>query len=61
MQDLPGKFAIVTGAGSGIGLGIATALARAGMHVALADLRPAALESARGRCGGNARDVIAAA
>jgi NAD(P)-dependent dehydrogenase (short-subunit alcohol dehydrogenase family) len=47
MQDLPGKFAIVTGAGSGIGLGIATALARAGMHVALADLRPAALESAR--------------
>jgi NADP-dependent 3-hydroxy acid dehydrogenase YdfG len=59
MRDVLGKFAMVTG--SGIGFGMATALAPAGMHVVLADLRPAALESARGRCGGNARDVIAAA
>lgn len=49
MQQLDGKFAFVTGAGSGIGLGIADALAGAGMHVALADLRPDALAAARAR------------
>ena len=39
MQDLSGKTAIVTGAGSGIGFGIATALAEAGVNVVLADIR----------------------
>jgi NAD(P)-dependent dehydrogenase (short-subunit alcohol dehydrogenase family) len=47
MRDLSGKTAIVTGAASGIGLGIATALARAGVNIALADLRPEPLEAAR--------------
>jgi NAD(P)-dependent dehydrogenase (short-subunit alcohol dehydrogenase family) len=47
MQDLTGKTALVTGAASGIGLGIAGALAEAGMHVVLADLRADPLEQAR--------------
>jgi NAD(P)-dependent dehydrogenase (short-subunit alcohol dehydrogenase family) len=38
MQDLVGKVAVVTGAANGIGLDIACALAKAGVHVALADI-----------------------
>ena len=38
MDDLSGKTALVTGAGSGIGRGIALALAREGANVALADI-----------------------
>ena len=38
MQDLEGKVAVVTGAGSGIGEGIARAAARAGMRVVVADI-----------------------
>jgi NAD(P)-dependent dehydrogenase (short-subunit alcohol dehydrogenase family) len=38
MQDLAGKTAVVTGAGSGIGRGLACAFAREGMRVAVADL-----------------------
>jgi NAD(P)-dependent dehydrogenase (short-subunit alcohol dehydrogenase family) len=38
MQDLDGKVAVVTGAGSGIGEGIARAAARAGMKVVVADI-----------------------
>jgi NAD(P)-dependent dehydrogenase (short-subunit alcohol dehydrogenase family) len=47
MQHLAGKTALVTGAASGIGLGIAGALAEAGMHLVLADLRPDPLNQAR--------------
>lgn len=47
MRDLAGKTALVTGAASGIGLGIAGALAQAGMHVVLADLRAGPLAQAR--------------
>ena len=47
MRDLAGKTALVTGAASGIGLGIAGALAQAGMHVVLADLRAETLARAR--------------
>jgi NAD(P)-dependent dehydrogenase (short-subunit alcohol dehydrogenase family) len=43
-MNLEGKVAIVTGAGSGIGSGIAVAFARAGMSVALADIRRDALD-----------------
>lgn len=43
-MNLSGKVAIVTGAGSGIGAGIAVAFARAGMSVAVADIRAAALD-----------------
>ncbi|MFN7054004.1 SDR family NAD(P)-dependent oxidoreductase [Hyphomonas sp.] len=46
MQDLDGKVAFVTGAGSGIGLGIATALAQAGVRVMLCDINKAALDAA---------------
>ena len=38
MQDLEGKVAVVTGAGSGIGEGIARAAAQAGMKVLVADI-----------------------
>ena len=38
MQDLNGKVAVVTGAGSGIGEGIARAAANAGMKVVVADI-----------------------
>ena len=38
MQDLTGKVAVVTGAGSGIGEGIARAAAAAGMRVVVADV-----------------------
>ena len=56
MQDLSGKTAIVTGAGSGIGLGIATALAEAGANVVLADIRKdAAEQAAHGLSGTNKR------
>lgn len=46
MEHLEGKAAFVTGAGSGIGLGIARQLARAGVSVALADIRREAAETA---------------
>ena len=39
MDDLRGKTAVVTGAGSGIGRGIALALAGEGMNVVIADVR----------------------
>ncbi len=38
MQDLQGKVAVVTGAGSGIGEGIARAASAAGMRVVIADI-----------------------
>ncbi|MEZ5680711.1 MAG: SDR family NAD(P)-dependent oxidoreductase [Erythrobacter sp.] len=46
MQNLEGKVAFVTGAGSGIGLGIAQALAAAGVKVMLCDIEQAALDAA---------------
>jgi NAD(P)-dependent dehydrogenase (short-subunit alcohol dehydrogenase family) len=46
VKELAGKTAFVTGAASGIGLGIATALAQAGVKVALCDIEAEALAAA---------------
>jgi len=45
-MGFPGKVAMVTGAGSGIGRATATALAQAGVRVALCDVNREALDSA---------------
>lgn len=42
--------ALITGAASGIGAALAEALARRGMHLALADRQATALEAVAGRC-----------
>ena len=42
MQELTGRTAVVTGAGSGIGRALAVAFAREGMRVAVADVESAA-------------------
>ena len=52
MKDIAGKVAFVTGAANGIGLGICRALARAGAHVALADIEPDTLARARSEIAG---------
>jgi NAD(P)-dependent dehydrogenase (short-subunit alcohol dehydrogenase family) len=46
MNELAGKVAFVTGAANGIGLGVARALAREGVHVALADIEREGIERA---------------
>ena len=51
MQDLKGKVAVVTGAGSGIGAGIARVAAAAGMKVVLSGRRTDPLEAAAERIG----------
>jgi NAD(P)-dependent dehydrogenase (short-subunit alcohol dehydrogenase family) len=46
MKDFAGRIAVVTGGASGIGLGTARAFARAGMSVALLDIRSETLDKA---------------
>lgn len=46
MREWAGSAAFITGGANGIGLGIARALARRGVHLALADLDAPALEDA---------------
>jgi NAD(P)-dependent dehydrogenase (short-subunit alcohol dehydrogenase family) len=46
MRDVAGKVAFVTGGASGIGLGIARTLARAGVKIAVADVRAEAVRAA---------------
>lgn len=45
MEQFRDRVGVVTGGGSGIGRGIALALAKEGMHVAVADIEEAAAES----------------
>jgi NAD(P)-dependent dehydrogenase (short-subunit alcohol dehydrogenase family) len=59
MLDPKGKTAFVTGAASGIGFGIAGRLAAAGARVALADIRPEPLESARARLAATGGEAMA--
>jgi len=47
MQDFSGRVAVVTGGASGVGKCLCTDLARAGAHVAIADIDPARLEAVR--------------
>ena len=46
MKDFQGKIAFITGAGAGAGLGQAKVFAKAGMRVAIADIRQDALDNA---------------
>lgn len=45
MKDLRGKVAVVTGGASGLGRAMATHFAREGMHVAVADIEQASLDT----------------
>jgi NAD(P)-dependent dehydrogenase (short-subunit alcohol dehydrogenase family) len=63
MDHVEGKVAFITGGASGIGLGMAKVLARAGMKVAIADIRKDHLASAeeyfkRGARGSAAPPVV---
>jgi NAD(P)-dependent dehydrogenase (short-subunit alcohol dehydrogenase family) len=60
MEQLAGKVAVVTGAGSGIGRGIAAALAAAGSHVMIADIDPAAASETAGQLAGSGVEAVAA-
>lgn len=53
-QNLVGRFAVVTGAGSGIGKATALLLARAGARVALLGRTPGELEDTAAEMGGSA-------
>src|SRR3954452_19641620 len=54
MQELEGRVAVVTGAGSGIGRSLAGRLTVEGMHVVLADVEEGALRDAVAGIGGDA-------
>jgi NAD(P)-dependent dehydrogenase (short-subunit alcohol dehydrogenase family) len=59
MRNFAGKVALVTGAAHGIGLGIARALARQGVHVAIADIAADPLEQARAGLAASGATVLA--
>jgi NAD(P)-dependent dehydrogenase (short-subunit alcohol dehydrogenase family) len=52
MEQLEGKVAVITGGASGIGLGMARAFLRAGMKVAIADIRDDRLDKAKAALNG---------
>ncbi len=59
MELTKGQVAVVTGAGSGIGLALADRLARAGLHVVLADVEEDALAAATQQAAAHGVDAIA--
>jgi NAD(P)-dependent dehydrogenase (short-subunit alcohol dehydrogenase family) len=58
MEQLDGKVAVVTGAGSGIGFALARALAREGMAVVGADIDAVALERAMGSLASSGMSAV---
>src|SRR5438093_1074616 len=61
MQSFRDKVAVVTGGASGIGFAMAERFAKEGMKIVLADIEPAALESARATLAASGADVLAGA
>ena len=59
MEQLAGRVAVVTGAGSGIGRGIAAALAAAGTHVMIADIDAAAARETAAQLAGTGVEAVA--
>ena len=55
----PGTVAVVTGAARGIGLALAEAFASRGMKLAIADIDPDAVESAREKLSARGAEVLA--
>ena len=58
MKNLKGKTAFVTGGASGIGLGMATVFARAGMNIAITDIRDEQLAIAKKELKAITDDVV---
>src|SRR5580765_4213492 len=59
MQELKGKTAVVTGAGSGMGRAFAERFADAGMNVVLADVEVPRLDEATASVAGRGVEAIA--
>ncbi len=60
MDELAGRTAVVTGAGSGIGQALAHAFAAVGMRVAIADIEVAALATTEAELRASGAEVVAA-
>ncbi|MCU1393429.1 MAG: family NAD(P)-dependent oxidoreductase [Ilumatobacteraceae bacterium] len=58
VDDFAGRVAVITGAASGIGFAYARQLGALGMHVVLADIETAALDSAREQLNGGAASIL---
>jgi len=59
MKEFKNKVAVITGAASGIGWGLSERCAREGMHVVMADIEEAALQSSANKLKETGASVIA--